>query len=206
MTTSQDIFEQIREQNEKNIHELENFNAKETIPKKVQEVMISSKRIIVISKEGAKDFHAKVKDRIKETGYGLFEYVELIKFFEKIKDIISGNSQSKNPEEKEGDKEFKDMIRTEIIKYGKLYTTARGVKFELAETGTKYDYSKCNDSILESMIEDSILLAEKIKERQEFLKKAPAAGIEIHVGDGDLVTMYPPSKSSTSSYKTTLPK
>ena len=45
----------------------------------------------------------------------------------------------------------------------------------------------------------------QIKERQTWLKSLPASGIDILIGD-EICRVYPPSKSSTSSIKTTIAK
>lgn len=169
---------------------------------KPDELQIIPGTILILSKQNAKAFHDQMKEMIKETGFGLFEYVEAIKFFEKLKEQISGNSQSKIPE----DKEFTDMIRAEVIKHNGKLTTPRGVKFELAETGSNYDFSQCNDPELSTWELQIYELNEKIKRKKDFLKTVPSKGLEIHTGDGELVTVYPPSKSSKSSYKVTLPK
>lgn len=172
---------------------------------KPQEVVLSPDNILVLSKSSVRDFHETVKARIKDTGYGLLEYLEVIKFFEKLKDVINGDSQAKDPAEKEGDKELKQMVREEIAKWNGKYTSTRGVKFENAEVGTKYNYTLCNDPVLLQLEGDAKAAADRLKERQEFLRKLPTEGIEIR-NDDELVTIYPPSKSSTSSYKITLPK
>lgn len=172
-----------------------------------QELILAPDNVIVISKQGAKEFHSIVKHRIKETGYGLFEYIELIKFFEKLSKVLSGDSASKNEDEKAGDKELKDMIRTEIVKYGKAFTTSRGVKFELVETGTKYDYNASADFVLPMLESQAESLKERIKLRQEFLKTIPKEGMELlNEETGEMERVFPPVKTSTSSFKTTLPK
>jgi ribosomal protein L32E len=173
---------------------------------KPQQLELRPDNILVISKQNARTFHAQVKDRIKEDGYGLFEYVETIKFFEKLAKVISGDSSSKNPEDKAGDNEFRDMIREEIKKYNGTYTTPRGVKFEMAETGTKYNFSECGDLELPELEAQAAELATKIKKRQEFLKSLPASGVDVITSDGEAIKLYPPSKTSTSSYKATLAK
>jgi hypothetical protein len=45
-----------------------------------------------------------------------------------------------------------------------------------------------------------------VKARKEFLKTVPLSGLEILTKDGELVTVYPPAKSSKSSFKVSLPK
>lgn len=169
---------------------------------KPQELQLAPGSIITLSKQNAKEFHEDMKTMIRETGYGMFEYIEFISFCAKLKDQINGNSQAGIPE----DKELIGMIREEVGKYGKTYTTPRGVKFELAETGSSYDFSQCNDPELALLEQQAEEHAKKLKERKEFLKTVPTKGLEIHSGDGELIKIYPPSKSSKSSYKVSLPK
>jgi hypothetical protein len=169
---------------------------------KPQELQLVPGSIITLSKQNAKEFHQEMKAMIQETGYGMFEYIEFITFCAKLKDQVSGNSQAGIPE----DKELINMLRDEVTKYGKSFTTPRGVKFELAETGTAYDFSQCNDPELALLEQQAKELTEKVKARKEFLKTVPSKGLEVHAGEGELVTVYPPSKSSKSSYKVILPK
>lgn len=169
---------------------------------KPQEIILAPGAILTLSKTNAAAFHQQMKEMIKDTGYGLLEYVEFLKFTEKLKEQISGSNQAGIPE----DKEFTSMVRDEVAKYGKAATTSRGVKIELAETGTTFDFTKCNDPILMHLEELAKDVAEKLKQRKEFLKTVPAAGLEVLVEEGELVTIYPPSKTSKSSYKVTLPK
>jgi len=102
---------------------------------------------------------------------------------------------------------FKNCVRSEIEKYGKETKTSSGAKIELAETGTKYDYSQCNDSELIDMYAQLELLKNKVKERENMLKTLPLSGIDIAMQTtGEIVRVYPPAKTSTSSYKITLLK
>jgi hypothetical protein len=105
-----------------------------------------------------------------------------------------------------GNREFIDFVRDEIEKYGKELVTVNGVKLELAEVGTKYDYSQCNDDVLSELEFQLTIMEAKIKERQNFLKTLPARGMEIIKDGGEVASIFPPTKSSTSSYKTTIKK
>lgn len=173
-------------------------------------VELSPEQPLVLSKVNAKTYLRIIKDRVKESGNTdvLFRFVEVIKFFDKINELIKGNSQATTPEERDGDKEFKKMVLDEVSKYGKEgYTSPRGAKFGLMENaGTVYHYEKCNDPILEGYAEQFSILTLKINDRKEFLKKVPSAGMEIHIGEGELITVFPPYKTSTTTYKVTLPK
>lgn len=101
--------------------------------------------------------------------------------------------------------EYIDYLRDEISKYGKSLTLPTGTKLELAEVGVKYDYSRCKDPILSELTVKAEAIDSEIKARQEFLKSLPLPGIEL-AHDDELVHIYPPSRLSTSSVKTTLSK
>lgn len=103
--------------------------------------------------------------------------------------------------------EFIDYAREEISKYGKSVTTESGTKIELAETGTKYDYSVCNDNIYDGLLQMSESIKTQLKEREDFLKTIQASGMQVlDDNTGELVTIYRPAKTSTSSYKCTISK
>jgi hypothetical protein len=99
-----------------------------------------------------------------------------------------------------------DYLREEVAKSGSFVTTLSGTRIELAEVGVKYDYSICNDDILKSLVEEQERIELMIKERQTFLKTIPISGLDIVTINGELVTIYPPSRSSSSSIKTTISK
>lgn len=103
-------------------------------------------------------------------------------------------------------KDYIDSVRTEIQKFGKDYKTSTGTKLELTEAGTKYDFANCNDKIYFELLNEFESIKDKIKNREEFLKKVPASGIEIVDENGEVYLIFPPSKSSTSTYKVTIQK
>lgn len=103
-------------------------------------------------------------------------------------------------------REWIDYLRDEVSKYGKEVRTTSGTKIELAEVGVKYDYSQCNDDILNQLNAQLEMLESNIKERQTFLKTISPSGIDIIDEFGEVKKIYPPSKTSTSSVKTTIQK
>jgi molybdopterin converting factor small subunit len=172
----------------------------------LNELILTPDHIPVLSKQNAATFHAKAKEKIYEEG-GAFEYVEVIKFFAALDKEINGDSNSK----KEPDKEFIEFLREEISKQGNggdkaEFKTERGVKFTLAEVGSSYDFSKCNDQELLETEELAKFWADKVKERKEFLKTLPLSGLDIITKDGEAIKIFPPAKSSRSSFKVSLPK
>ena len=82
-------------------------------------------------------------------------------------------------------------------------TTMLGAKVEVAETGTKYDYS-ANDTWNEIEAKLTPLLAEK-KALEDKIKMATKIGNNLVDDDGTIIAS-PVAKSSTTSIKITLAK
>jgi hypothetical protein len=99
-----------------------------------------------------------------------------------------------------------DYLREQVAMNGASVITSSGTKLELAEVGIKYDFSKCGDEMLNDLLAEQERIDELIKERQTFLKTIPVAGIDVVTLSGELVRLYPPTRSSTSSIKTTIAK
>ena len=100
------------------------------------------------------------------------------------------------------DEKYREFLLNEASKYGKSFEQYNA-KFQVKETGTRYDYSVCGDSEIQALQEEADKLAEKIKARQKFLQSVPASGLELLRGD-ELITIYPPIKTSTTSVTVTL--
>ena len=131
-------------------------------------------------------------ERLTESG----KLIESIETFAKIEWLIK---------EIKSNHDYIYSLRDEVTKHGKQVITSYGTKIELAEVGTKYDYSNCGDSEYNQLMQQMEVLETAIKERQTWLKSIPASGVDILIGD-EVCRIYPPSKSSTSSIKTTIAK
>lgn len=102
---------------------------------------------------------------------------------------------------------LKDAIRVEVDRYGGKHQLSNGAIIEAAEVGTTYDYSFCKDEVLNKLLEQQTEINNKIKERMKFLQRIPSTGLVVAEEDtGEIITLYPPFKTSTSGYKVTLPK
>lgn len=103
-------------------------------------------------------------------------------------------------------KQFTDYVRDEISKNGKQIET-NSAKLELSETGIKYNFDNCGDVIFEQLSQQLESIEADLKDRKEFLKTVPVSGLSVlNEQTGELCTIYPPSKQSTSTYKITLKK
>lgn len=99
---------------------------------------------------------------------------------------------------------YKDYVLTEGMKHGKSFEF-NGSKMEIKETGVKYDYSNCGDQEWSAIEVEINRRKELQKEREKFLKSVPAEGIEIVSNEtGEVIKVYPPSKTSTTSIAVTL--
>lgn len=94
-----------------------------------------------------------------------------------------------------------ESVMQEFEKYGQKSVEYKGALLQQQETGVKYDFSNCGDSIMDTYLNDIEVLKEKIKEREKFLKNIPASGV-VDPETGTFI--YPPAKSSKTSIKTTL--
>jgi hypothetical protein len=99
-----------------------------------------------------------------------------------------------------------DYLRHEVGKFGQSHITSTGTKIELAEVGVKYDYTQCGDLQIFQIMHQIADLENKLKERQNFLKSLPLSGVEVVDENAEVIKLYPPSKSSTSSIKCTIQK
>jgi len=101
--------------------------------------------------------------------------------------------------------EYKSYVLATAEHYGKSFEF-NDAKYQIKETGVKYDYSQCNDPELFNMQKQLDELTEKVKNRQKFLQLAPSEGIEVLEDQtGEVYRIYPPSKSSTTIVTITLP-
>jgi hypothetical protein len=98
----------------------------------------------------------------------------------------------------------KDAMIEEANKHsGK--TTWMGAKIEACEVGIKYHFDKCGDPKLVELENTAGDLADKIKMRKEYLKKVDGKGEKLLVED-EVVEVFPPYKTSTTSIKVSLQK
>ena len=95
-------------------------------------------------------------------------------------------------------KEIDQSIMSEAGKYPGSTFEFMGNKITKAEHGTKYDYSVCNDPVMDDLVEQAKLLNEKIKARQERLKAQTEPENILDEITGEVVLINPPIKRSKS--------
>ena len=100
------------------------------------------------------------------------------------------------------DKGVNDLVLREVEKYGKQ-TSKDGATIAIKEVGSKWDYSECGDTIYNSLSVKKAEIEEKLKEREAILKATKEQRTEVDEETGEVYTVNPPSKSSTTSYAIT---
>ena len=98
--------------------------------------------------------------------------------------------------------DYKELTIDEAYKYGKTFEQYNA-KFEIKEMGVKYDFTNCGDPIMTDLLEQQATLDAQIKDRQKFLKSVPAEGLQTLIED-EVVTLYPPVKTSTTTISVNL--
>lgn len=93
-------------------------------------------------------------------------------------------------------------IMPNIMKEADLYPGKEfefmGNKITKTEHGTKYDFSKCNDTeweLYDHARESAIM---SMKEREAFLKTLKSPIDVLDKQSGEVITLHPPTKTSTS--------
>lgn len=90
----------------------------------------------------------------------------------------------------------------EISQYEKN-SVIKGSEFSIVEAGVKYDFSDCNDLEHASLIVTLNTAKEALKQRESFLKTLKEPMQMIDENGGEVYTVYPPKKSSTTTLKVT---
>jgi hypothetical protein len=99
-----------------------------------------------------------------------------------------------------GDILIKDAILAEAEKYGKSFEQ-NNAKFQIKETGVKYDFARCNDVNWEELSANIETMNAKKKDRENFLKSITPSTV---VFGADGVQIMPPVKSSSTGVTITL--
>lgn len=100
----------------------------------------------------------------------------------------------------EAKKGIKEDVLEEMYKYAKAEKiSSLGASLEIFEAGTKYNFENCNHPHLAE-------LEQQVTDIKVFLKALKESMTIINESTGEIVTIHPPIKTSTTSYKVTLAK
>jgi len=99
------------------------------------------------------------------------------------------------------DEQIQDYILEQSLKQGEKTFSIYGAEISIREMGTKYDYSICNDSLLEGLYNQMAVLKKQIKDRESTLKTIKEDKPLISL-EGEILN--PPLKTSKTGIAITL--
>lgn len=154
------------------------------------ETTLSVINLFPSTKEQIKSFVNATVNEVKCGNINALELKSKLKFIEKVAEEI--------------DKQTKEDQLKERQKYQEKIVELYGAKIEVAELGTKYDFSNCGDKDWEYLDIQLRELSELKKEREAFLKTIKKPMSIVHHETGECYDIVPPIKSSTTGLKFTL--
>ena len=96
----------------------------------------------------------------------------------------------------------KDQVSA-LEQFGKEKPVIGGYRFEMMEAGTRYDYSSCGDLLWNDLNNMSQSLSTQKSEREKFLKTLTTSLTEVNDETGEIITLNPPLKTSTTTIRIT---
>jgi len=145
------------------------------------------------TKEQRESFALDLIDKIDSGNVDPLKVHLQVKCMEDVVKLINANTN------------YKKAILESAENVGQKSFQFHNAKFEIKETGVKYDFSKCEDEVLTRLYSQQSELDAKVKSRESMLKTVPAKGMIITDEEtGETFTVYPPAKSSTTSVAVTL--
>ena len=156
------------------------------------------------SKDERSGFVSDLVNRMVEGEVDPLKVHAQVKSMEDIITRLTVRDEKKNPNYAQA-KVYNDMVLDAAQTYGQKSFQAFNGKFEIKEVGTKYDWSKTEDKVLDQLLAEQKEIDAKVKARQDFLKTVPISGMIVtDESTGDTFKVYPPAKSSTTSVATSL--
>jgi len=149
---------------------------------------VSTLSVFPNTKEQVSLFANKLKSELENGEVNPLEIITMQKAIEKVFDAVKPT--------------LSELARAEAEKHGKSFDF-KGAKIECVEVGTKYDFSECGHLDYSELCEKINQLTEMKKNYETMIKtyKEPQNLISLN---GDVMTVYPPKKTSTSSIKVTI--
>lgn len=139
---------------------------------------------------------------IEQVENGLVDPLQVHVYLKNLEAIFKTLTDEKTG--KEYATRYKSALMDAAEKQGGKSFDLYNAGFQIKEAGTKYDFSKCNaNDLLELYTKQEELNAE-IEKAEKFLKALPIEGIQRVDENGEVVMLYPPSKTSTTTVSVTL--
>lgn len=153
------------------------------------ESTLSTINLMPLGKEQIQDFANKTIEEVKAGNINALELKAKLKAIEQSIDLI--------------DKGTKEEQSKEMGKYGKS-AELLGFRIEQAELGVKYNYSECGDVEWLEIDKKLAELNESKRKREQMLKTLTKPVTVASDSTGEIYTIHPPIKTSTTGLKFTL--
>lgn len=140
-----------------------------------------------LTKNEQTDMAQQIIDRVSE---GELSAMEAKLFLKSAEAVVARAMEGIDP-----------MARREAERYGEKSFRLKGVNVELANTGTKYDYSGCNDPELDALQEKLDEAKKLVAARQKFLQTLKKPTTIVDDATGEIITINPPVKTWNEGLK-----
>lgn len=148
----------------------------------------------------------ETKSEIKSFAEKMIESV-LDGYTDPLKVKVQLAAMKKTIEEIESSEEFKDCVMNAANKYHKEeLKNIHNANIQIKETGVKYDYSQCGMPEYESIVSDIATLTERKKALEKRLQTVTMPEEYVCPMTSEMVTLMPPSKTSTTAIVITINK
>lgn len=149
---------------------------------------------LIASKTLQIDIAQRIIESVKEGEQSALEIAGKIKFITDSLEQVSA--------------EIKPLVIEEAQKYDKneALTVLGGYSVEVKEMGTKYDFSQCGHPRLNEIEQEIKRLSEEKKAIEATLKTLKSSMTLTNEETGEIFTVYPPQKRSTTTPVFTLKK
>lgn len=147
-------------------------------------------RQLSVSKSGIDTFCRQLIDQVQNGEVNPLELKALLKTMEKIIERVDG--------------ETKDNQLREAMKYSEKKFNAYGCEIEKTEVATKYDYVSSGDPVYNQRLRIAEEAKIQLDERAGFLKALKEPLTIVDDESGEVATVLPPVKRSTSGLKFTI--
>lgn len=105
------------------------------------------------------------------------------------------------------DDRIREAVLSECAKYGKGETPAfRGAKVQQKESGVSFDYMACADPVWTDLMAREQEIAAERKAREKFLQTITKPKAEVDEATGEVYTLMPPARRSTTTFAITFRK
>jgi hypothetical protein len=145
------------------------------------------------SRKTAEQIRIEIAQKVESGELDPIKVNASIKFFEKV---FNGDDKKNN-----GLSHYIKPYVIDEIQKAPERKDYYGFEVSIKESGARYDFSMCNDSVLDELMEQEKELKAKIEERQNFLKSIKPGGHMIITIEetGENIKVFAPVKKSTTS-------